>query len=202
MYAPIQRGFIFRDEVSGISRGYALIEFDTVESASKVVSTHGYFTVKGIQVVIGYATPQCTRYETNLDDYIYRQAHNSIPYQATKQPSLSAMPSTMYNYPMMMYPMYQQPYLYPMANNTNQYIQQSMQQTMQQTMPVGQVEQSMQQPVQQPVQQPTQSIQQPTQQPQMRKKGESLSQSIRKLEDGRPYPSDYSTNSLKYILCR
>ena len=43
-------------------------------------------------------------------------------------------------------------------------------------------------------------IQQPTQQPQMRKKGESLSQSIRKLEDGRPYPSDYSTNSLKYIL--
>ena len=62
MYAPVQRGFIFRDEVSGISRGYALIEFDTVESASKVVSTHGYFTVKGIQVVIGYATPQCTRY--------------------------------------------------------------------------------------------------------------------------------------------
>ena len=46
------------------------------------------------------------------------------------------------------------------------------------------------------------TIQQPTQQPQMRKKGESLSQSIRKLEDGRPYPSDYSTNSLKYILCR
>ena len=54
MYAPVQKGFIFRDEVSGISRGYALIEFDTVESASKVVSTHGYFTVKGIQVVIGY----------------------------------------------------------------------------------------------------------------------------------------------------
>lgn len=70
MYAPVQKGFIFRDEVSGISRGYALIEFDTVESASKVVSTHGYFTVKGIQVVIGYATPQCTRYYSNLDDYL------------------------------------------------------------------------------------------------------------------------------------
>ena len=129
---------------------------------------------------------------------IYRQAHNSIPYQATKQPSLSAMPSTMYNYPMMMYPMYQQPYLYPMANNINQYVQQGMQQSiqqnvqqnMQQSIPLGQVEQ--------PVQQQTQSTQ--TQQPQMRKKGESLSQSIRKLEDGRPYPSDYSTNSLKYIL--
>ena len=30
-----------------------------------------------------------------------------------------------------------------------------------------------------------------------RKKGESLAHSIRKLEDGRPYPTDYSTNSLK-----
>lgn len=62
MHAPVNKAFVFRDEVSGLSRGYALVEFDSADSASKLVSTHRYFTVKGIQVTIGYASPQCIRY--------------------------------------------------------------------------------------------------------------------------------------------
>ena len=62
MHAPVEKAFVFRDEVSGLSRGYALVEFDSAESAAKLVNTHRYFTVKGIQVTIGYASPQCIRY--------------------------------------------------------------------------------------------------------------------------------------------
>lgn len=62
MYAPVDKVFIFRDELSGLSRGYALVEFKSVEDATKIVSTRGYFSVKGLQVSIGYATPNCIRY--------------------------------------------------------------------------------------------------------------------------------------------
>jgi len=58
-YAPVVKVYIFRDEVSTLSRGYAVIEFDSVESASVVIHTHAYFDVQGIQVMIGYASPEC-----------------------------------------------------------------------------------------------------------------------------------------------
>ena len=67
MYAPAKRAYIFHDSYSFLSRGYGVVEFDRVESAIHTLSFANNIAVRGIQVRIGYANPQCVR-----------EAHNSV----------------------------------------------------------------------------------------------------------------------------
>ena len=97
------------------------------------------------------------------------QAHNSIPYQAASAP---VTPMNMYAYPMNMYPMYPQPSMYQMALESFSGVSQAEPQEKKEVV----------------VPMPVAST---------RKKGESLAHAVRKMSDGRPYPVDYATNSLK-----
>lgn len=102
MYAPAKRAYLFRDSYSGLSRGYGVVEFDHVESSIHVLSFSSDITVRGIQVHIGYANPQCIR-----------EAHNSVPtYTTPMPPSLTSglMPAItpslfQPSYPMVMNPL-------------------------------------------------------------------------------------------------
>lgn len=54
--------YLFRDEYSRLSRGYGVVEFESIEGAVHTVGFKGYVTVRGVQVVIGFANPQCVRW--------------------------------------------------------------------------------------------------------------------------------------------
>lgn len=96
MYAPAKRAYIFHDSYSFLSRGYGVVEFDRVESAIHTLSFASDIAVRGIQVRIGYANPQCVR-----------EAHNSVststPFFPPTLPS-TLPPSALYgsNYPAVM----------------------------------------------------------------------------------------------------
>lgn len=60
--APTKSAFIFHDSYSKLSRGYGVVEFETIEGAMQIVNMHGYISVHGYQVTIGYANPYCIRY--------------------------------------------------------------------------------------------------------------------------------------------
>lgn len=110
MYAPAKRAYIFHDSYSFLSRGYGVVEFDRVESAIHTLSFANNIVVRGIQVRIGYANPQCVR-----------EAHNSVSTSTPFfPPTLPATlpPSALYgsNYPAVMnYPSMAAPMATPMV---------------------------------------------------------------------------------------
>ena len=110
MYAPAKRAYIFHDSYSFLSRGYGVVEFDRVESAIHTLSFANNIAVRGIQVRIGYANPQCVR-----------EAHNSVSTSTPFfPPTLPATlpPSALYgsNYPAVMnYPSMATPMATPMV---------------------------------------------------------------------------------------
>ena len=53
-----------------------MVEFESIEGAVHTVGFKGYATVRGVQVVIGFANPQCVRWGERKGREKQRSAHD------------------------------------------------------------------------------------------------------------------------------
>ncbi len=60
-YAPTKSAYIFKDSYSKLSRGYGVVEFESVPGATQVIGMASLLSVHGYHVLLGFANPYCIR---------------------------------------------------------------------------------------------------------------------------------------------
>ena len=60
-YAPTKSAYIFKDSYSKLSRGYGLVEFESIPGATQVIGMANVLSVHGYHVLLGFANPYCIR---------------------------------------------------------------------------------------------------------------------------------------------